>query len=284
MIDPTTGKKYPAPPKIVAQRDLKERDNLPLCMDWHNYSGLWLARHVLGLPKVLSRLLAGEEVTATDPDLVKMTEMALATRAHIKAILGFTISPKCTPIWLLSTLIDQLGLKMTSRRKGGKGLQVRYYSLTVEDLSFAIDVLQYRERQREEKELKERERLSKERIHQAMMQTQYGIDPPNPSVVTPPQKGDIYPLDEPLTTENEPVEIEETEYKDSLPKTLSKLKPCWELLEEVIKGGREVINQMMVMLLANSGGQKEKMVLQHQLFDWLIRSRKLTTLTLSENI
>ncbi|WP_144875389.1 DUF3854 domain-containing protein, partial [Hyella patelloides] len=29
MIDPTTGKKYPAPPKIVAQRDLKERDNLP---------------------------------------------------------------------------------------------------------------------------------------------------------------------------------------------------------------------------------------------------------------
>jgi hypothetical protein len=158
-------------------------------MDWHNYSGKWLARHILGIPKILSRLLAGEEITATDPDLEKMTEMAKASRAHIKAILGFTISPKCTPIWLLSTLLDQLGLKMTSRRRGGKGKQVRYYSLTVEDLSFAIDVLQHRERQREEKAQKERERLQKERLHQARMQTLYGIDPPEPKIVTPPQKG-----------------------------------------------------------------------------------------------
>ena len=279
IVDPTTGRKYPAPPEIVAQRDLKERDNLPLCMDWHNYSGKWLARHILGLPKVLTRLLAGEELCATDPDLVKMTEMAKASRAHIKAILGFTISPKCTPIWLLSTLLDQLGLKMTNRRKGGKGQQVRYYSLTVEDLSFAIDVLQHRERQREEKAQKERERLEKERIHQARMQNLYGIDPPKPSVVTPPQKGDIYPLDDPLTTKNEPVENRETEYKNSLPHTLDKLNPCFELLEEVIKGGREIIKEMMVMLLVNKGGQFGIMVLQHQLFDWLLRSRKLITLT-----
>ena len=277
IIDPQTGKKYPAPPKIVAQRDIKERDNLPLCMDWHNYSGKWLARHVLGLPKILTRLLAAEEITATDPDLVKMTEMAQATRAHIKAILGFTISPKCTPIWLLSTLLDQLGLKMTYRRKGGQGKQVRHYSLTVEDLSFAIDVLQHRERQREEKAQKERERLEKERLHQTRMQTQYGIDPPKTQIVTPLQKGDIYPYKQPLTTENESTEPEETEYKDLLPKTLEKLKPCFELIFGVIKGGRELINQMMVMLLANSGGQKERMVLQHQLLDWLMRSGRLIT-------
>ena len=279
IVDPATGKKYPAPPPIVAQRDLKERDNLPLCMDWHNYSGKWLARHVLGLPKILTRLLAAEEVTATDPDLVKMTEIAQASRAHIKAILGFTISPKCTPIWLLSTLLDQLGLKMTSRRKGGKGKQVRYYSLTVEDLSFAIDVLQHRERQREEKALKEQERLEKERIYQTRMQTTYGIDPPEPKVVTPPQKGNIYPLDEPLTTNQESVKTEETEYKDSLPNILNKLKPCLELLEGVIKGGEELIIQVMVVLLANFGGQKETMVLQHQLLYWLVRTKKLITFT-----
>ena len=279
IVDPTTGKKYPAPPQIVAQRDLKERDNLPLCMDWHNYSGKWLARHVLGLPKILSRLLAGEEVTSSDPDLVKMTEMALATRAHIKAILGFTISPKCNPTWLLSMLLDQLGLKMTSRRKGGKGKQVRYYSLTVEDLSFAIDVLQHRERQREEKAQKERERLERARIHQTRMQTMYGIDPPTPSVVTPPQKGDIYPLEQPLTTKNKSTELEEIEYFDSLPKTLEKLKPCFELLFGVIKGGEEIIKQMMVMLSVNKGGQKGRIVLQSQFFDWLLRWGKLINFT-----
>ena len=275
IVDPTTGKRYPAPPQIVAQRDIKERDNLPLCMDWHNYSGLWLARHILGVPKILSRLLAGEEITATDPDLVKMTEMAQATRAHIKAILGFTISPKCTPIWLLSTLLDQLGLKMTCRRRGGKGKQVRHYSLTVEDLSFAIDVLQHRERQREEKAQRERERLTQERLHQARMQTLYGIDPPETKIVTPPQKGGNIPLSEPLTTENEETENEETEYKDSLPNILNKLKPCLELIEGVIKGGEEVIKQMMAQLLVNKGGQKRRIVLQPQFFNWLLRSRKL---------
>ena len=277
IVDPTTGKKYPAPPKIVAQRDLKERDNLPLCMDWHNYSGKWLARHVLGLPKILTRLLAAEEVTATDPDLVKMTEIALASRAHLKAILGFTISPKCTPIWLLSTLLDQLGLKMTSRRRGGKGKQIRYYSLTVEDLSFAIDVLQHRERQREEKAQKERERLEKERLHQARMQTKYGIDPPPTKIVTPPQKGDIYPLEQPLTTENKSTEPEEIEYKDSLPKTLDKLKPCFELIEGVMEEGKTTIKEILSQWFVNQG-QKSRFIVHSQLLDWLLKSRKRITI------
>ena len=188
IVDPNTGKKYPAPPKIVAQRDLRERDNLSLCMDWQNYSGKWLARHILGIPKILSRLLAGEALCATDPDLVKMTEIANASRVHLKAILGFTIPANCKPIWLLSTLINQLGLKLISRRKGSKGQQVRYYSLTVEDLSFAIDVLQHREQQRMDRLQQELERKEQSRIHQAKMKTLYGIDPPNFSVVTPPHK------------------------------------------------------------------------------------------------
>ena len=275
IVEPTTGKRYPAPPQIVAQRDIKERDNLPLCIDWHNYSGLWLARHVLGVPKILSRLLAGEELCNTDPDLIKMTEMALATRAHIKAILGFTVPTNCQSNWLLSMLLDQLGLKMTSRRKGGKGKQVRYYSLTIEDLSLAIDVLQHRERQREEKAQKERERLEKERIHQARMQTQYGIAPPTSSVVNPPQKGDDIPLDEPLTTVRESNESEAIEYYNSLPQTLEKLKPCFELIERVIKGGEEVINRMMVMFFTNFGVQKEQMALQHQLHGLVVEIEEM---------
>ena len=221
-------------------------------MDWQNYSGLWLARHILGIPKILSRLLAGEEICATDPDLVKMTEIANASRAHLKAILGFTVPPNCKPMWLLSTLIDQLGLKLISRRKGSKGQQVRYYSLTVEDLSFAIDVLQHREQQRYLRLQQELERKEKSRVHQAKMKTLYGIDPPNSSVVTPPIKGDIYPLEPPLTTENNQAENRESEYINSSPNTLEKLKPCLSLLEGIINTGREVLKEMMEMFLAEN--------------------------------
>jgi hypothetical protein len=129
IVEPNTGKTYPAPPQIVAERDLRERDNLPLCIDWHNYSGKWLARHVLGLPKILARLLAGEEICATDPDLVEMTKIAQACGAHIKAILGFTVPKNCKAMWLLGILVQQLGLKTACRKKGRRGKQVTYYSL-----------------------------------------------------------------------------------------------------------------------------------------------------------
>jgi len=278
MVDKRTGRKYPAPPTIVAERDLKERDHISMCWDWQNYSGKWLARHILDIPKILSRLLAGEELCADDPDLVKMTEIANKASAHIKAILGFTIPKNCKPIWLLSTLINQLGLKLISRRKGRKGEQVRYYSLAVEDLSFAIDVLQHREQQRIERRQQELERKEKSLLHQAKMQALYGIDPPkNSSVVTPPIKRDIYPLDEPLTTENNQPENVDNEYIDSSPNTLEKLKPCFSLVEGIINTGKNVIKEMMVQFLARMVGQKLTFVVQHQLLDWLFKSRKLIT-------
>ena len=229
ITDPATGKKYPAPPQIVAERDLRERDNLPLCMDWHNYSGKWLARHILGLPKILARLLTGEEICATDPDLVRMNQTAVATRAHIKAILGFTIPENCKPMWLLGILIGQLGLKMIGRKKGKRGQQVRYYSLSVEELSFAVEVLQYRERQRIEKAQAEREIKEENRLHQAMMQSQYGIDPPPSTVTTPPLKRDVYPLEGVVdTVEDHPENVDFSSNEPS-PDTLDKLKPCLEL-------------------------------------------------------
>jgi hypothetical protein len=52
------------------------------------------------------------------------------------------------------------------------------------------------------------------------------------------------------------------------------------LLERIIERGEEVIKEMMVMLLVNSGRLKERMVLQHQFLDWLLRARKLMTLTI----
>ena len=201
IVDPQTNREYPAPPQIVADKDLTERDNLPLCMDWHNYSSLWLARYNLGLPKLVTRLMSGEEICANDPDVKKIAEAAIASRVHIKAILNLTIPKNCKPMWLVGVLIGQLGLKTVSRKKGKRGEQVRYYCLAVEDTTFAIEVLQYRISQREEKAIKEVEQQQKNREHQAMMQTQYGIEPPQKSVTTPPDKGDVYTLEGCMDTE-----------------------------------------------------------------------------------
>ena len=275
IIDPITGKKYPAPPQIVAERDLRERDNLPLCMDWHNYSGKWLARHILGLPKILTRLLAGEELCATDPDIVQMTQTALATRAHIKAILGFTIPENCKPMWLLGILIGQLGLKMIGRKKGKRGQQVRYYSLSVSELAFAVEVLQYRERQRREKAERERSIEEQNSIHQATMQSQYGIEPPAPTVTTPPLKRDIYPYEGTVDTgENDPKNADYRSNGSPLD-TLGKLKSCLELLEGTINLGLSVIKKIVIELVTNNGGQTH-------IQRWLLQSKKLSTVYTGE--
>jgi hypothetical protein len=152
IVDPRTGRSYPTPPTIVTQKDRNERDNLPLCMDWGNYSARWLARFNLGLHQILTSLVKGDEVTADDPTLLKMTAIALDCAAHVKAILGFTIPSDCKPIWLLATLLEQLGLKLTCRKQGKRGQQVKLFSLSKKELEFAQEVITHRETKRNQKE------------------------------------------------------------------------------------------------------------------------------------
>ncbi len=275
IVDPATGRKYPAPPQIVAERDIRERDNLPLCMDWHNYSGKWLARHILGLPKILARLLAGEEICAADPDVVQMSSMAVATRAQIKAILNLTIPENCPPMWLLGILLDQLGLKMIGRKKGRRGQQVRYYSLSVEELAFAVEVLQYRERQRREKAQAEREIEEQNRIYQARMESQYGIDPPRASVTTPPLKRDIYPYEGVVDTGEDGPKNPDIRSNEPSPDTLEKLKPCLELLEGTIELGLSLIKEIVPKLLTSDG-------IQNQILSWLLQSKKALVMYIGE--
>ncbi|KAB8333785.1 DUF3854 domain-containing protein [Scytonema tolypothrichoides VB-61278] len=146
--DTKTGRIYPAPPEIVAEKDRQERNKLPLCMDWGNYSARWVLLSSLGLPEIVKRLIDGEEVTATDPELLRIVEIAKQCAVHVKAILGFTIPSKCQPIWLLALLLDQLGLKLTSRKQGSRGQQVKFHFLSQEELEFAKAVIDYRERKR----------------------------------------------------------------------------------------------------------------------------------------
>ena len=237
IVDPLTNREYPAPPEIVADKDKKERDNLLLCMDWHNYSSQWLARYNLGLPKVVTRLMSGEEICALDPDVVKMTEIAIASRVHIKHILNLTIPENCKPMWLIGVLIGQLGLKTVSRKKGKRGEQVRYYSLAKENTIFALLVLQYRIEQRESKAQNELEQQQKKRDYQAIMHTLYGIEPSLPTVATPPDRESINTLGGDMDTDENWIDSS----KNTLIKFNEELKQKLKLYFSIVWGDNNKI-------------------------------------------
>ncbi|MEM7592549.1 MAG: bifunctional DNA primase/helicase, partial [Cyanobacteria bacterium P01_A01_bin.83] len=189
ITDPKTGKIFPLPPTVVAEKDRQERLRLPLSMDWGNYSAQWLARSNLGLADILRRLIDGEEITSQDPDLVQMRENALYCAAHVKAILGFKIPSKCKPMWLLGTLLNQLGLKLDSRKVGPKGKQVKHFRLRAEELDFALAVIKHRRNKRDLQLHRAVQIVEEGKRHQAGMESQYGIDPPPEPVSTPPPNG-----------------------------------------------------------------------------------------------
>ena len=189
ITDEVTGRQQVAPPKIVSDRDRAERAYFPLCMDWGNYSAAWQARFLLGLPKMLKRLINGERITAEDPELLRMTKLAEHVSQHIKHILGFTVPENSEPIWLLGTLLDQLGLKLDDDKPGKRGKQVKHHFLVSEKLEFAIAVIEHRENKRKQKEERARQDAESQRRYQAGIQAQYGIKPPPNPVSTPPPNG-----------------------------------------------------------------------------------------------
>lgn len=220
IVDPKTGRSYPTPPQIVAQKDRNERDNLPLCIDWGNYSARWLARFNLGLHQILTSLVRGDEVTASDSTLLKMTAIAIHCAAHIKAILGFTIPSDCKPIWLLGTLVEQLGLKLTFRKQGKRGQQVKLFSLSKKELEFALQVI----------------------AHRAAKRTHYATKTPAVYSVNPNQQPVSTP---PLNIGNSHKEGEDTTEIEPPPTDCTTLFHCVEILRSGITKGVDAIKGIL---------------------------------------
>ncbi|QLE53544.1 DUF3854 domain-containing protein (plasmid) [Nostoc sp. C057] len=227
FTDPKTGQTYPTPPTIVTQKDRTERDNLPLCIDWGNYSARWLARFNLGLHQILASLMKGDEVTADDPTLLKMTEIAIHCAAHVKAILGFTIPSDCKPIWLLGTLVEQLGLKLTFRKQGKRGQQVKLFSLSKEELEFAMHVIAHRETKRNQKENRT--------YYATQTPAAYSVNPNQQAVSTPP----------PDAIGNSHCQGEDTTEFESPPTDRITLLHCVEMLRSGIKQGVDAIKGIL---------------------------------------
>jgi hypothetical protein len=107
-----------------------------------------------------------------------MRAIALHCAAHVKAILGFTIPSDCKPIWLLATLVEQLGLKLTFRKQGKRGQQVKLFSLSKKELEFAQEVIAHRVALRQQKENRT--------YYTTETQSQYSVNPNPKPVSTPP--------------------------------------------------------------------------------------------------
>ncbi|MHC5728782.1 MAG: bifunctional DNA primase/helicase, partial [Nostoc sp.] len=227
IVDDSTGREYPEPPKLVTTKDRTEREKLALCMDWGNYSARWLARFNLGLHQILERLVAGGEVKANDPELIKMIAIASSCAAHVKAILGFTIPSDCKPIWLLATLVEQLGLKLTFRKQGKRGQQVKLFSLSKEELEFAMHVIAHRDTKRNQKENRT--------YYAAQTPAAYNVNPNQQAVSAPP-------LD---AIGNSHCQGEDTTEFESPPTDRTTLLHCVEMLRSGIKQGVEAIKGIL---------------------------------------
>jgi len=172
--------------------------------------------------------------------LIAMREIALTHRPHIKAILNLTIplDPNhCSPKWLLSKLLEQLGLKLVSSEVGPRGQQVLFFWLEVDSLAFSLSVLAHRERNKLLKAQRQRQNSREHAGYQARMQTLYGVGAPNSPVPTSPLLlNDFHPGGGGAENEN---------FTDSWTKQLlSYFLP----LRERLANGIEIIKQLLSTL------------------------------------
>ena len=240
VVDNNNNQKRPIPPKIVMERDQWELANLPFLPDRQHHCAQWMMWHTLGLPRILARLLAGEEYSAKDPELIKLAQLAHSYRDNIKSILGFWIPPNCSPTWLLGMFLGKLGLKTANRKKGSSGQQVKFYSLAVESCAFATQVLSYRHGQRVQKEERKLQRQEDNRLYQMMMATQFGLTAE--PISTPTSKDDI-------SNKQQGVDMLESQSKS----IIEKFQPTICLLSETINLGLEVFKGF----ISEVSGQKD---------------------------
>ncbi|MEH2233877.1 MAG: hypothetical protein V7K71_30310 [Nostoc sp.] len=105
-----------------------------------------------------------------------MAEFSKRNASHVKGILNLTIPLSESLVWILGQYLWQLGLSTESRRPMEDGQRVRYYRLNTFDVEFIQKVLDYRQRQREDRERKRQESLERDAAYAARMQAQYGIE------------------------------------------------------------------------------------------------------------
>jgi Domain of unknown function (DUF3854)/Origin of replication binding protein len=91
------------------------------------------------------------EAAWCDADLQALGDRVRAHRQQVQAILGFKIpedDKHATNGWIFQMLCQQIGLKVQSQRRGGRGAQERYYSLSREHYQQVMTVVDRRQSRR----------------------------------------------------------------------------------------------------------------------------------------
>ncbi|KST68087.1 plasmid replication protein, CyRepA1 family [Mastigocoleus testarum] len=226
------GEEFKFPPDLVAQRDRSERERMAICTDWHNYSASWRMRSRLGLREILLYMFGGGRLTGCEDMVQELGDFSKQYAVHIKAILNLTIPENKSGMWALGSFLNQIGLSTDFKRLGPRDRRVKYYFLNSDDLAFAQQVLEYRQKKRDEKELKLQEQKERSQAHAARIQTIYGTED-NLSVSPPPNN----------IMENFLEEGEDTnKNKFSVPQ---KIKAFTQLIKEAFDFGIETIKELI---------------------------------------
>jgi hypothetical protein len=149
--------------------------------------------------------MAGKQISASDPRLKVLAEQSIQAAPHIKSILGLTIAPNKSPMWILSQFLNQLGLSTVAQRLGKRGNRIRIYSLKPEDVAFARQVLTWRQQRREERE-NQRQREAEAAQNRLDVMSRYRNNPvsiPPPFVYTNPPLSPVDTTSESTPTHNE---------------------------------------------------------------------------------
>jgi len=135
-------------------------------------------------------------------------------------------------------LLNKLGLKTKSCKRGSSGQQVLHYSLAVEELIFAREVLKYRQQQRILKSERQRQRQSENRLHQIMMATQYDLGSTTEAISTPTVNNNI-------PYKQQGIDIAES-HTISI---IEKMQGSLTMLTNLVVLGREVIRELFLPTL-----------------------------------
>lgn len=130
-------------PDVALERDLKDLQRFKFLPDRRHRTLKRAYRDKLGL-----RAFLDPDREWQRDDLDELEELIASARDDVKSVLNLTVPEDFSPCWVVAQLLQQLGLKLRSRREGGRGAQTRIYSLDRQHWEFISEILQRRRRAR----------------------------------------------------------------------------------------------------------------------------------------
>jgi hypothetical protein len=140
---------------VARERDRRDRERHPIITDRGHFSLRRAALVKLGLEEFLN---PQREYSQADIERVGEFARRPVMRKQIKKFLGFSIPANASDGWVLGSLWGLLGLKADIAKRGPRKKRERSYKINPESWEFSQNVLEHRQKVREEIAKKEAEK------------------------------------------------------------------------------------------------------------------------------